>query len=117
MRPKMIHPGKSPIGNVVEVGDPISHTKKPYTNPFGNDPTIAGPLPAGGTLTCSVTLVGSPTVTYAWKRGFSDVVSGNAATYITTAGDVGKNITCLVTATNPNGFSMARRSNIVVPTL
>ena len=116
MKSKLIQ-AKSPVGAVVEVGDPITHTKKPNTNPFGGNVTIAGPLPVGSVLTCNVTLVGTPTVVYNWQTGFSALQTGAANTYLVTSGDVGKNISCVVAATNLNGFSMARRSNVIVPTL
>lgn len=69
-------------------------------------PVVSGSQPAGSTMTATNgTWTANPAVdtySYQWKADAGNVGT-NQATYVTQAGDVGKSITCTVTATNRKG--------------
>lgn len=68
-------------------------------------PAVTGNAYVGSTLTSSTgTWSGGGTITYAyqWKSGGSNVGS-NQNTYVPVTGDIGKTITCTVTASNSAG--------------
>jgi hypothetical protein len=66
----------------------------------------------GDTLTCTKgNWVGAPTsYTYQWKSGGTNA-GANSDTYVVVAGDSGKTIVCVVTATNASGSTAAPPSN------
>lgn len=69
-------------------------------------PAISGTAQVGQTLTCSAgTWSGpaSPTLARQWKANGVAIAGATAATYTVQAGDVGKTITCDVTASNVYG--------------
>jgi hypothetical protein len=68
-------------------------------------PAITGTAQVGQTLTVSNgTWTGTGiTYTYAWKAAGSNAVLGTASTYVLTANELGKTVTCRVTATNSAG--------------
>ncbi|MDO9407577.1 hypothetical protein [Patulibacter sp.] len=69
-------------------------------------PTISGTATVGQTLTCAPgTWTGTPSFTYAWRRGGTPVATG--ASYALVAADAGQPITCVVTGTNGAGSSSA----------
>lgn len=73
-------------------------------------PAITGTTTSGQTLTSTTgTWTGTPTPTYtrAWYRDGVVIAGATAATYVLVAGDVGKRITVVVTATNTNGVVTA----------
>lgn len=77
-------------------------------------PVISGTPTVGQTLTSTTgTWTGSPTITYAyqWKSGASNVGT-NANIYVLVTGDIGANITCVVTATNPGGSTNATSNSL-----
>lgn len=79
-------------------------------------PVISGTITSGQVLTSTTgTWTGTAPITYAyqWKRGVTDVGT-NANTYTLVAGDVGSNMTCVVTATNAAG-SVSATSNSLGP--
>ena len=79
-------------------------------------PAISGDTGDGSTLTSTTgTWTGNPTPTYAyqWKADSTNVGS-NQNTYVTQAGDVGKSVTCTVTATNSQGNSSQASNGITV---
>ena len=47
--------------------------------------------------------IATPTYTYQWQRGGSDIGGATASTYQCVEADEGQDITCIVTATNPIG--------------
>lgn len=81
-------------------------------------PVVSGSQPSGSTMTTTNgTWTANPAVdtySYQWKADATNVGT-NQATYVTQAGDVGKSITCTVTATNRKG-SAAQVSNGVTVT-
>src|SRR5690625_196524 len=80
-------------------------------------PEIAGDVELGGVLTASPgTWTGnpSPTFTYQWRRGTTDIASATGTTYTLVEADIGQTITCVVTATNSEGTETAT-SNPVGP--
>jgi hypothetical protein len=77
-------------------------------------PVVSGSLSVGSTLTTTTgTWTGSPTITYSyqWKRGATNVGT-NANTYTLVTGDIGSNMTCVVTATNPGGSTDATSNSV-----
>lgn len=73
-------------------------------------PEITGDVELGSVLTASPgTWTGnpSPTFTYQWRRGATNIASATGTTYTLVADDVGQNITCAVTATNMAGSAVA----------
>jgi hypothetical protein len=76
-------------------------------------PAITGTARVGFTLTTTNgTWNGSTGATYTrqWKRGSVNVGAG-ATTYVPVVGDIGSPITCVVTATMPNGAVVQQVSN------
>ena len=75
---------------------------------FTVEADITGIETVGSTLTCtSGTVTGdpTPTITKQWKRNGVDIPAAIGDTYLLTTLDLGKTITCLVTATNSVGTS------------
>ena len=76
-------------------------------------PAILGSTTQGQTLTATAgTWTGYPTplLSFQWKSGTTDV-GANQATYVTVAGDVGKIMTVVVTATNSQGSASSTSGN------
>lgn len=66
-------------------------------------PAITGTAQVGQTLTVSNgTWTGNPTPTFArqWRANGANISGATATTYVPVVGDIGKTITCTVTATN-----------------
>jgi hypothetical protein len=82
-----------------------------------NIPMLSGAAEVGGTLTCTMgNWQGEPdSYAYQFKSDSADV-SGTDNTYVTVAGDAGKSITCVVTATNAGGATAAPPSNAILVT-
>jgi hypothetical protein len=76
-------------------------------------PAIGGGGPPGSTLTCTMgNWEGEPTsYAYSWRAGNANLGSGE--TYVVAEEDVGREICCLVTASNAYGSTMAPPSNRV----
>lgn len=72
------------------------------------------PARVGSVLNCTQgNWIGVPTgYAYQWKRGVTNVGT-SVNTYTVVAGDAGNNITCVVSATNVNGTSVAPASNAI----
>jgi hypothetical protein len=76
-------------------------------------PTIAGSAVEGETLTCAPgDWSGSPTFSFEWLRDGSPIGGASAATYTLTTADVGRAISCRVTATNTGGSPKAISSAV-----
>jgi hypothetical protein len=77
-------------------------------------PHVSGDGTVGVTLDCTMgNWDGEPTsYAYQWKRGATDVV-GTGNTYLVAAEDAGASISCVVTATNDAGSTVAPPSNAV----
>ncbi len=78
--------------------------------------TISGTAAVGQTLTATasgVTGVPTPTLSYQWKRGATNIGT-NSSTYTLVQADAGNtsNITCVVTATNAGGSANATSNTI-----
>ena len=75
-------------------------------------PVLSGTTTEGSVLSCTTgTWSGSPTYAYQWKRGAANVGT-NANTYTLVAGDIGSNMTCVVTATNAGGAASATSNSL-----
>jgi hypothetical protein len=80
-------------------------------------PVIGGGGAPGSTLTCTMGnwdgMQAEPhSYAYSWRSGNAHL-AGAAETYVVAEEDVGREICCLVTATNPYGSTMAPPSNKV----
>lgn len=64
-------------------------------------PAITGTLQNGQTLTCSTGTWGNTPISYKYEWVGAGVATGN--TYVVAAGDVGKRVSCRVTANNAAG--------------
>ncbi|AEH88210.1 LamG-like jellyroll fold domain-containing protein [Mesorhizobium opportunistum] len=76
-------------------------------------PAISGVASQAQTLSCSTgtwTGGGSIAYTYQWKADGTNISGATASTYLLTASEVGKVITCAVTATNAAGNATATSS-------
>lgn len=80
-------------------------TGTPTVDPVNSvAPAITGTATVGSTLTVTDgTWSGSPTYTRQWYRNGVALSSATATTYTLVAGDSGKSITVIVTATNAGG--------------
>jgi len=78
-------------------------------------PFVSGDGTVGATLNCTMgTWTGEPTgYSYKWMADGTTTAEGPAADYTVGAGDAGKNVTCIVTATNAEGSTEAPPSNAV----
>jgi hypothetical protein len=76
-------------------------------------PAVGGGGPPGSTLSCTMgNWNGEPAgYAYSWRAGNANLGSGE--TYVVTEEDVGREICCLVTASNAYGSTMAPPSNKV----
>jgi hypothetical protein len=71
---------------------------------------------AGSTLTCTMgNWEGTPTAySYQWIEDETVGIGGDDAVYVVTPADVGRSVTCVVTATNELGSTIAPPSNPVI---
>lgn len=82
-------------------------------------PMVSGPsglsAAVGDTLNCTMgNWTGEPSsYVYQWKRG-ATAVGTNSNNYTAVAADAGASVTCVVTAANANGSTMAPPSNAIV---
>ena len=81
-------------------------------------PTIAGPAlaPATLTVTNTGTWSGSPTFSYQWKRGTTNVGTNSPSYGTTNPADVGSTITCVLTGSNAGGSTTGLASNGILVT-
>lgn len=76
-------------------------------------PVITGAATQGTNLTSTNgTWSGSPSFTYQWKRGASNIAGATTSSYTLVVGDVGATITLVVTATNGGGSANATSNGI-----
>ena len=79
-------------------------------------PAITGTITLGSTLTCSNGIwSGTPIYTYQWLRNGANIVGATNATYVITAADEGKNLSCQVTASSTSGSAFAGSAWSTVP--
>jgi hypothetical protein len=77
-------------------------------------PSVSGTVAIGSTLTASPgTWTGDPTPTfsYQWQRGSSNISGATGSTYTATLSDAGNTLRCVVTATNIAGSASANSAN------
>ena len=76
-------------------------------------PVISGTTIVGQTLTTSNgTWTGSPTFTYQWLRGGSNISGATASSYLLVTADLSATITATVTATNAGGSTGATSAGV-----
>jgi hypothetical protein len=76
-------------------------------------PSITGTGVEGQTLTCDPgAWTGSPSLSFEWLRDGVPIPSATGPAYVLTAEDVGRQITCRVTATNGAGSGQATSSPV-----
>ena len=86
------------------------------TAPTISSATISGTRLVSQTLTASangVTGSPTPTLSYQWKRGATNVGT-NASTYTLVSADAGQSITCVVTATNAGGSANSTSNALLI---
>lgn len=89
----------------------------PTAPPLNVDvPLVTGSGQVGQMLNCTMgNWDGEPTAyEYAWKADSVTALGDNTANYVVAESDVGTSITCIVTATNAMGSTMAPPSNAVL---
>ncbi len=80
-------------------------------------PVVSGSASQGSILSSTTgTWTGSPTFTYQWKRGGSNISAATSPTYATVLADVGTSVTCAVTGTNGGGSATATSNGVTVTT-
>jgi len=78
-------------------------------------PAITGTATMGSTLTCSNgTWTGATSYTREWLRDGTAIGSATGTTYVSTLADVGKSITCRVTAVGADGTNRATSAGLTV---
>jgi hypothetical protein len=75
----------------------------PLSVPLATGPTVTGAVRVGSTATCSVTWTGATTSSRQWLRNGTAIPGATAATYRPAASDLGRTLSCRVTATNTWG--------------
>lgn len=78
-------------------------------------PLVTGDGTVGATLNCTMgNWDGEPTgYAYQWKRDGTTDLAGTGNTYVVAAADAGTSISCVVTASNDAGATVAPPSNAV----
>jgi len=77
-------------------------------------PVVSGGTTYGNTLSTTTgtwTGIPSPSYSYQWQRGGSNIGSANSSTYTLVQADVGFTIRCVVTATNTAGSTSANSNS------
>jgi hypothetical protein len=103
-------PGAAEMGSILQELAGEDNTEEPLLPPVNTEPPlIEGATAVGDTLTCSTgTWSNAPTrYDYAWRHVASSDIGINAPTLPLMEGDVGKLITCRVTAFNATGSGYA----------
>lgn len=77
------------------------------TAPAVTSVTITGTAKVGVVLTATAVVTGSPTPTKTYSWLINAIQVGTASTYTPVVGDVGKTVTCKVTAANGKGSANA----------
>lgn len=92
--------------------DPVA---SPLPSVSSNSPVSTSTAKPGDVVTCSpgTWTPGSSTFAYAWKRSATAIAGQSANTYTVQAADVGKTVTCRVTATAGIRFASSDASNII----
>jgi hypothetical protein len=102
--------GQNPVGaQVVFTASTTAVTSDPPTATV--DPVISGTATVGETLTVtSGTWDGSPTFTYQWQWAHisANIYGANTNTYTIVSEDLGRTLTCIVTATTNGGVTQKR---------
>lgn len=100
--------------STLQVFNDLKDPRSPYvgqTKPVNTVlPAITGTAKVGQTLTVSNgtwTSTTTPTFTRQWKAAGVNIAGATGATYVPVTGDIGKAITCAVTATNTGGSTTA----------
>jgi hypothetical protein len=81
-------------------------------------PEATGPAQVGGTLSCTEgawDTEGVLAVTYQWQRDGSAIAGATGPSYVVTANDQGRTLTCAVTAANPAASTTLATVGIAVP--
>jgi len=81
-------------------------------------PLVMGEGTVGAVLSCTMgNWTGEPDgYSYRWMADGATLTEGEAAEYTVAAGDAGKSVSCVVTATNAEGSTAAPPSNAVAIT-
>ena len=79
-------------------------------------PALTGAMTVGSVITCGQgTWAGTPTsYTYQWKRDDVNIAGATTNSYTILAGDVGRSLSCTVTATNAVGSGAASSDTTII---
>lgn len=81
-----------------------------------DEPAVTGTATVGQTLTCTTgTWTGSPSYAYQWLANGLTIAGATAATRVIAAGDAGKTLVCMVTATNAVGSGQCPSNGTAIP--
>lgn len=75
-------------------------------------PVISGTVQKGSSLTCSTGGWDDAPTSFAYQWKVNGVNSGTGSSYAVKAGDIGYNVTCVVTASNAGGSASATASGV-----
>lgn len=95
----------------------IDTTPPPLAPSVTTNPVIVGGTTVGSILNCTTGVYAGypvPTVTRQWKADGTNIAGATGLTYVTVAGDVGKAVTCVETATNASGTATGTSNAITV---
>ncbi len=84
----------------------------------GQEPQVSGSPGVGEQLTClpgKWSAAPPPRFTYQWLRDGSGIASATSATYTVELADQGEALSCVVTATNVEGFTSAESNRVEIP--
>lgn len=115
-KPGGVYPGALLASTTVPNKLPGYAAPPPTVPPLNvSPPVVSGGTAIGSVLSCT-SGVWSPigTYVYQWKSGGANIAGQTGTSYTAVSGDVGKTITCVVTATNVNG-SVSVTSNALGP--
>lgn len=98
-------------GPLTGVPVPVAPTIPPVNT---SPPVVVGSAIVGGSLVCSPGAWDNvPTAfSFQWKADGVDISGANAAGYTPVTGDIGKSISCLVTASNAGGSSSVLSNSV-----
>jgi uncharacterized protein (UPF0303 family) len=80
-------------------------------------PVVSGTLTRGSTLSCTTgTWTGTEPITYEyqWRREGENILQANSSTYVVIGADVGKDISCVVTARNWNSMGSQVSNTVTI---
>jgi len=107
----LVGSGLAPITTQMDILKTLASPPVAPTN--SSPPVVSGNTSVGSVLTCDPgTWTGGAAITYQWQGNATDIAGSTGVSYTTVAGDIGTNITCVVTGTNASGSASATSNSI-----